>query len=300
MSSGADLTGAVRDRMRADGVDLSQSVPVNDPGSLAQGTEQESTTTQASTPSAETLNTDVGATGGPPNTIPYSRFAEVNTRLQVLRPWEQVAAMGIEPDSAVRLASFEQAYMQDPAGTISAMIDQQDLPETQKTALKALLSQSDGALETESSDETVAKLPAEVMEAVGYVRELRDREQQADTNSRLDHMVRHWAQQDEQDGLSGVTERQRLLYIQSVAGSDQRFQTLEDMTDAARAQFLLDRDANLGSVVSQARGAGGPLAVPSGGLPPTQPVVPRTMAEARKLIEADIQAGRLPDLMPES
>jgi hypothetical protein len=208
--------------------------------------------------------------------------------------------MGIDPDSAVRLASFEQAYISDPIGTLNAMIDQQDLPDAQKTALKALLrSQQDGALEGQSDAADDQQLPSEVMEAVNWVREQRQERESADIQSRLDLMTRHWQQQDEQDGVKGTTERQRLLYIQSVAGSGQQFQTLEQMAEAARTSFLEDRDSNLGSAVTQTRGTGGPLAVPSGGLPPTPPVVPKSMKEARQLIEADIQAGRFPDLQSE-
>jgi len=292
--------------MAADGVDLSQPVPVNDPrGSSAEGTGGEPTpVTNPTISSAGTSNTD-GQTGQTPDTIPYSRFTEVNSRLQAMRPWEQIAAqyatMGIEPDSAVRLASFEQAYIQDPVGTLSAMIDQQDLPDAQKTALKALLSsQQDGALSTEPSDDSQApKLPDEVMEAVGWVREQRQAANDADIQSRLDFLVRHWQQRDEQDGVQGTTERQRLLYIQSAAGSGTQFSTLEELADAARTSFLEDRDSNLGSAVSQRRATGGPLAVPSGGLPPTQPIVPKTMKEARAMIDADIAAGRFPDLQPE-
>ena len=307
MSSGAELTNAVRDRMRADGVDFDESVPVNDPGgSPAQGTGGEPmSTSEPTTPSAETSNTEGQVTNGPPDTIPYSRFTEVNSRLQDLRPWEDVAQMyanmGIEPDSAVRLANFEQAYIQDPVGTLSAMVDQQDLPDAQKTALKALLkSEQDAALKDDQKPEgDTPKLPDEVMEAVNWVREQRQERESADVQSRLEHTVRHWQQQDEQDGVQGVTERQRLLYIQSAAGSGTTYSTLEELADAARTNFLEDRDSNLGSAVSQRRASVGPLAVPSGGLPPTPPVVPKNMKEARAMIEADIAAGRFPDLQAE-
>ena len=302
MSSGAELTNAVRQRMADDGVDLSQNVPVNDSGgSPAQGTGGEpAPTQQQTTPPAGAINTDGQQQGSAPDTIPYSRFQEVNSRLQTLRPYETLMQMGIEPDSAVRLASFEQAYIQDPIGTLNAMVDQQDLPDAQKTALKALLStQQDGALSDDTDDSGTPKLPDEVMEAVNWVREQRQERQDTDVQNRLDLMVRHWQAADEQDGVKGTTERQRLLYIQQTAGSGQSFTTLEEMSDAARATFLEDRDSNLGSAVTQTRGTGGPLAVPSGGLPPTQPILPKNMKEARAMIEADIAAGRFPDLQPE-
>jgi len=68
--------------------------------------------------------------GGPPETIPYSRFQEVNTRYQDLKQYEALEQYGIEPDSAVRLANFEAAYVQDPKGIINTLIDsQQELSE---------------------------------------------------------------------------------------------------------------------------------------------------------------------------
>jgi hypothetical protein len=181
------------------------------------------------------------------------------------------------------------------------MIDQQDLPDAQKTALKALLaSQQDGALpDDQSAAGDTQQLPSEVMEAVNWVREQRLERESTDSQNRIDHMIRHWQTADEQDGIKGTTERQRLLYIRQAADSGQQFQTLEQMAEAARTSFLEDRDSNLGSAVTQTRGTGGPLAVPSGGLPPTEPIVPKNMKEARQMIEADIAAGRFPDLRPE-
>jgi hypothetical protein len=246
-------------------------------------------------------NTDGQQQGGPPETIPYSRFTEVNGRLQELKPYEVLQQMGIDPDSAVRLVSFEQAYMEDPRGTLSSLIDQQsDLPETQKTALKALLSTSesasDGAGPKDGEEGDTVKLPAEASEALDYVRELKREREDANSQQRLQYIENHWRQQDEQDGIK-ASDRQRLLYIQSAAGSDQQFKTLEDLSDAARAMFLEDQDVNLGAAV-QHRGTGTPRTVPSSGLPGTPPLVPKSMKEARQLIEADIKAGRFPDLQP--
>jgi hypothetical protein len=304
MSTGADLTAEVRARMAADGVDMTAQVPVNDPGgSPAQGTgEGQPTPTAPVTSPAGVSNADDGSQTGPPETIPYSRFSEVNGRLRDLQPYEVLQTMGIDPDSAVRLASFEQEYMRDPRGTLSALIDQQsDLPDSQKTALKALLDPSgsvgDVARTPEGNGDDPVQLPAEDRELLDWARNARSRESEQESQARLDLVVRHWQQQDERDGIT-VPPRQRLLYIQGAAGSGQQFQTLEQLSDAARAQFLEDRDLTLGSAVTH-RGTGTPRTVPSGGLPPTPPIVPRTMGEARKLIEADIKAGRLPDLSPE-
>jgi hypothetical protein len=215
--------------------------------------------------------------------------------------WGVLDEYGIEPDSAVRLASFEAAYMQDPTGTISSLVDQLDLPDSQKGAVKALLAQrveNAVAQETPTSDgaSSPAELPAEVKEVVSWVQEQRATQAQNESQARLDHVVGHWRSLDQQDGVQ-VPERQRLMYIQTTAAAG-GFQTLEELAERARDAWFEDRDANVGGVIQRSR-TGSPLAVPSGGVPPTQPVVPKTMDEARKLIQADIDAGRLPDLRGE-
>src|SRR5262252_707261 len=109
-------------------------------------------------------NTDARA-GGPPETIPYSRFQEVNSRLQELRQYEDLAQYGIEADSALRLANFEAAYIQDPRGVIGSMIDsQQDLSDETKAAMRALLvdPSSAGAQDYDDENQNGAVIPPEV------------------------------------------------------------------------------------------------------------------------------------------
>lgn len=298
MSSMADQAAAA---MRRDGIDTTATVDdaMNNAGSSAEGAGGNQVTPPD--PTAGSSNTD----GGTPDTIPYSRFQEVNSRYQQLREYERLQQAGISPDSAARLAAFEQGYMANPTGTIESMIDQQDLPDERKAALKALLreqsgSSRDSALEGENGeDQVVAALSPEDRELLDWARERRVREHNDDNQQRIDLMLTRWRQRDEAEGVTGTTERQRLQYISTAAGSPTTFQTLEEMSDAARTMYLEDRDANLGGVVRNRGDGGGPLAVPSGGLPGTAPVVPKNMAEARKLVLADIAAGRLPDLKPQ-
>jgi len=294
MSSGQELTRNVQERMREDGIDLSQ--PLEGQGTPAQGTGEAPT---PSTPPAGESNAD-NRGQGTPETVPYSRFAEVNGRMRDLETrWGILDEYGIEPDSAVRLASFEAAYMQDPSGTISSMVDQLDLPDSQKSAVKALLTSESAVAQTTPSNEELpptAELPAEVKDVVTWVQEQRENQAQNESQARLDHVVGHWRSLDQNDGIQ-VPERQRLMYIQTAAAAG-GFTTLEELAEGARKAWLEDRDTNVGGVIQRTR-TGSPLAVPSGGVPPTQPVVPRTMSEARKLIEADIAAGRLPDLRGE-
>jgi hypothetical protein len=235
---------------------------------------------------------------GPPESIPYSRFQEVNTRLNELKGYEALAEYGIEPDSAVRLANFEAAYVSDPKGIIGSLIDnQQDLSEGDKAAMKALLSrEADPPAGAQGDDEEgkgEVALPPDVVERMQYIDQLRAREAEATSNLQLDHVVGHWNGLDKQDSLE-VPERTQLVWIQAAAGRG-GYETLEQLAEAARGMYLEDRDASLGSVV-QSRDTGAPRTVPGGGAAPSPPEKFADFGAANKQILADIRAGRLPGI----
>jgi len=238
---------------------------------------------------------------GPPETIPYSRFQEVNSRYNELKQYEQLAEYGIEPDSAVRLASFEAAYVEDPKGIISTLIDsQQDLSDEQKSVMKSLLTESAraGAQGDEDEGTGEAAIPPEVAERLAYVDELRQRAEEADRQQRLDVVVRHWDDLDKQDGID-IPERTKLVWISAAAGAGASFETLEQLAESARASYFEDRDHSLGSVV-QSRDAGTPRTVPGGAAAPSPPEEFKDFGAANKQILADIKAGRLPGIEQES
>jgi hypothetical protein len=251
------------------------------------------------TPPAGAQNSDTGR-DGPPETIPYSRFQEVNSRYQELKDYEQLREYGIEPDSAVRLASFEAAYIEDPRGTINSLIEsQQDLSEETKAAMRSLLqaeasagAQGDGEEGTDG-----AVIPPEVAERLAYVDQLRQRDVEAESQQRLDLVVRHWDGLDEQDGLD-VPERTKLVWISAAAGRG-GFETLEQLAEAARGQYLEDRDHALGSAV-QSGSTGTPRSVPGSTAAPSPPEEFKDFGAANKQILADIKAGRLPGIEQES
>jgi hypothetical protein len=175
-----------------------------------------------------------------------------------------------------------------------------DLPDGRKAALKELLSsQSNQAVEAGEvggdGEGTTTQLPAEVKEAIEWTRSQRELEAQRESNARLEVVLNLWRQQDTEQSVK-FNDRQRLMYVQAAAGAG-GFQTLEELSDAARKMALDDRDEQLGSVVTRPSG-GIPRSVPAGGVPRPTPEIPKTMADARKLIEADIAAGRFPDLLP--
>ena len=245
-------------------------------------------------------NTDNGR-GGPPETIPYSRFQEVNSRYQALKGYEELEQYGIEPDSAVRLANFEAAYAQDPKGIISTLIDnQQDLSEEQKTVMKQLLATGDapaGAQGVDGEGNGETAIPPEVAQRLAQVDQIMQERAEAESQQRLDHVVRHWNGLDEQDGLD-VPERTKLVWISAAAGRG-GYQTLEELAEAARTSYLEDRDHSLGSVV-QSRDTGTPRTVPGSAAAPSPPEEFKDFGAANKQILADIKAGRLPGIEQES
>ena len=255
-------------------------------------------TEDAPSPPAGAQNTDTDR-GGPPETIPYSRFQEVNTQYQNLKQYEELAQYGIEPDSAVRLASFEAAYIEDPKGIISTLIDsQQDLSDEAKTAMKSLLVEPRaGAQGSDGEGEGEPAIPPEVAERLAYVDQLRQQQAEAESQQRLDLVVRHWDSLDEQDGLD-VPERTKLVWVAAAAGRG-GFETLEQLAESARASYLEDRDHSLGSAV-QSSGTGTPRTVPGSAAAPSPPEEFKDFGAANKQILADIKAGRLPGIEQES
>lgn len=268
--------------------------PAAQPGAVAEPGTQE-----RPPPAAEPSTTD---RGGPPEAIPYARFQEVNSRYTELRPYEQLAELGIEPDSAVRLANFEAAYMADPGAVIADLIEhQQDLPAETRAAIKTLLARDaaatpgKGAQGDEGTGDDV-QLPPDVAEKLKYIDTIRARDEEADRQQRLDVVVRHWDGKDKEDGIE-VPERTKLVWIQAAAGRG-GYETLEQLSDAARAAYFEDRDHTLGSVVRPS-GNGAPRTVPGSGAAPSEATTFKDFGAANKQILADIAAGRLPSLTME-
>lgn len=255
-------------------------------------------------PAAEPSNTEHGRQG-PPETIPYSRFAEVNSRLNDLKDYETLKELGIEPDSAVRLANFEAAYSQDPRGVTSQLIDNlQDLPAETKTAIKSLLASraaaaagnGDGARGNGDGGDTI-ELPEDVRKQLAYVDEIRAEREETDRQQRLDLVIRHWDQLDEADQLKTPPKTQ-LTFIQAAAARG-GYETLEQLAEAARNDLLEYRESALGDVV-QTRVAGAPRTVPGSATAPSPATEFKDFGAANKQILADIAAGRLPGIEQES
>jgi len=238
--------------------------------------------------SAETLTTDTES--GPPATIPYSRFKEVNDQLASLRPFKDLASAGYDADSLRQLAEFEAAFRADPVTTwFHIAKDIQGLPDEVRTVIQQHF--TDGAPTSptpataptaETPDGGIPEWAKPLLQTVGSLAERdREREQQriSETNQRtLDDILARWHQADEKDEIKSTSEERMLTYIMAAAngaGSD------EEILDRARGEWLAERDFVLSSAVTRpGEGGRSPLTVPGGGAPPNVPDRPRTLAEA--------------------
>jgi hypothetical protein len=255
-------------------------------------------------PPAGASNTDTGTQGGPPDSIPYARFKEVNDRLSSLRGYEELSQYGYDADSLRRLASFEQQYQADPIGVWRSMAVNLDLPQEVLTAINNFADagqppRAEG--QTDGTDPATAPaVPAEVQKRLDYVDRIMQREEQEQREEALDRVVAAW---DEMDNREGVTtpKRTQLTYIAAMASrtSDGRavYSTVEGLAQAARSARMEDRDTDLGALVQPGNANRGAPPVLPGSLPtPAGPVKFTNLREASQAAEADLLAGKLSPL----
>src|SRR5262245_26956408 len=258
-------------------------------------------------PSAGTSNTDTAQaapTGGPPDSIPYARFKEVNDRLSALRGYEELSQYGYDVDSLRRLASFEQQYQTDPIGVWRQMAVNLDLPQELLEAIAAHTAPVPPAprpAEVQTGiDPSASNVTADDRRRLDYVDQMIQRDEQQSRNDALDRVVAVWDEMDERDGVR-TSKRTQLTYIAAMASRQENgvpvYSTVDGLAQAARAARMEDRDFDLGGVVQQGNGnRGTPPALP-GSLPsPAGPVKFANLREASLAAEADMLAGRLSPL----
>ena len=256
-------------------------------------------------PPAGASNTDTGTQGGPPDSIPYARFKEVNDRLAGLRGYEELSQYGYDADSLRRLASFEQQYQADPVGVWRSMAVNLDLPPEVLDSINRFADagspprQAEG--QTSSVDPTGApEVPAEVQKRLDYVDQMMQRDEQQGREAALDRVVAAWDEMDNREGVQ-TSKRTQLTYIAAMASRQQDgrpvYGTVEGLAEAARSARMEDRDADLGALVQPGNGMrGAPPALP-GSLPtPAGPVKFESLREASQAAEADMLAGKLSPL----
>lgn len=262
-------------------------------GTPESGTEQETPNSQ---PSAGDEKTD---TGSPPENIPYARFKEVNDQYRELKGFSPIAEAGYDPDSVGRLVAFEQAYREDPTGTISSVVESMDLPDTTKNAIMGLLGNGEtGASET--TDDTEPDEPPTWAKPLIEDHESRQQaEETAYYQGLLNSAISHWKKLDEKDGLTGEQATPDRIILRQIRASvdDGGFSTVEELAEAARSELMGYRESTLGSALSTRRA--GPTSVPGSGVPTSQPVKFGSIKEATKAAEAAIARGELPSIVPE-
>lgn len=251
-----------------------------------------------SVPPAGELNTDTG-TGGTPETIPYSRFKEVNDELATLKGFRPLVEVGYDADSLRQLAEFETSFKTDPVTTwlsIAAQIDglpremrdmaQRHLDDPAPGGSRMSASESFGQDDGSSDGGGIPEWARDLNDRLDRLDESDQqrmrREQTAETNRKLDGLMAQWRQIDEQNGLKSPSEKQMLTFI---IGHARGAESEEAILNQARAEWLELREDTLGSAIKPG-GLGAPLSVPGGGA-----AAPANVAgEPKTLVEASMRA----------
>lgn len=297
-------------RMREDGEDTSRMIdplaPLEEGGAADPGTGGNQPAPPTAPP-AEAQNTDTQPGAAEPGPVPYSRFREVNERAQRLAGYETLAEFGYDPDSLGRLAQFEAAYVQDPSGTVAQLVDNLDLPDEAKTSIRELL-------EAESDEPPAGggtpPTPADPQsEPPPWARELiedkrgRDRaaveeRETAAQQQALDEVLNHWGELDKAAGVqNGAREGMKLALIASHAASG-RYPDARALAEAARAEWIAEREESLGSTIVQREGIG-PRSVPrSVATPSPAQNFGGDIKKATAAARAAMERGELPPITP--
>jgi hypothetical protein len=265
-------------------------------------------TQQPASPAAEPSTPESTAGAGPPDTIPYARFKEVNDRYTALKGFEQLAEYGYDPDSLGRLAAFEAQYLHDPVGTWRQIGDNLDLPQPLKDAIAQHLDASGtpegGSAEGQPSNgqQPSTQPPSPEMQKILTFIEKQEKAEaeqavaaaQASSDQRLEAATRHWDALDTRDEIE-TPEAIKLMAIAATAGSGQAFRTVEDLAEAARATIVGYRSSVLGGAVQRTGHAGAPPALPGSAPGASGPMTYGTdIKAATRAAEAAIKAGQLP------
>ena|SRR5215831_14762183 len=262
--------------------------------------------TGGAVPPAGAINTDTAQGQGPPESIPYARFKEVNDRLAGLRGYEDLAQYGYDADSLRRLASFEQQYQADPIGVWRSMATNLDLPPDVLEAINRFADAPPGVSHAEDNGQVDPTAPppvsAEDRRRLEYVDRIMARDEEDSREAMLDRVLAAWDDMDARDGVQ-TTKRTQLTWVAAMAGNRSpsggpAYSTVEQLAAAARAARMEERDIDLGAVVQNGNAHGGlPPALP-GSSPAVGagPVRFGSLREASKAAEADILAGRLSPL----
>jgi hypothetical protein len=261
---------------------------VENEGGAAPGTGE----TPATPPgqSAGTENTDTGQGGGPPETVPYSRFKEVNDELKGIRdPLKPALEIGYTPDDLLRLAEWEQEFSQNPAGSwIELAKGLKDLPEPVKEAIKSLEGTSgDEGSGTKTPEPTQSdEPPTWAKPLIDDYQTRQQRDQQAQREAAVNQLVAQWKALDAQAKIKSPKDELILTMIAGNTGLGDPKKILE----TARAELYGYREESLEGVVVP-KGKEPPTPVPGGAPPVQEGGAPKTFAEAKARARAAQERG---------
>ena len=238
-------------------------------------------------PAAEPKTTD---TSGPPETIPYGRFKEVN---DALRPYKELEEFGYSPDDLRQLAEWDAAFQNDPAGTWLEIAKQLDMPDEVKEAIMRHqeASTTDSAPVTppgekpKEGEQEEEKPPAWAQEILDWKRETDKADEDAAFDEMLTGVVSWWKEEDKKQGISTPDEQMLSLIIAHSAKGG--YDTIEKLQDAARKDRLSLREADLKPITELPRS---PTPVPGdGAISPNVPAAPKTLSEASALARVALE-----------
>ena len=277
------------------GVDLNQ--PAGDVagggeqgGAPAPGTGTQPDTTPQATPPAEAQNTDTGVpSGGPPDSVPYSRFKEVNDQL---RGFKELETLGYDADSLRQLAVWGAQFDQNPVDSWLSVAKElgDDLPPEVLEAVTAHVEGQAMVAQPQQADPDSEPPPwAQKLTERLDARDAAD--EQAARAQMLDSIVGKWKEADTRDGIASIPDEKIYTYISSNAPQA----TNEDeLLSLARQEFLDTREFILQGSVVKPGDSRAPVTVPGSGAPVTEaPPRPKTLAEASAAALADEKAGAL-------
>jgi hypothetical protein len=245
--------------------------------------------------SAETQNTGQPG-GGTTETVPYSRFKEVNDRLG---PYRELEGYGYDADSLRRLVGFEASFVRDPQGTMAALADSvEGLSDEAKAEIKRHLgvqdSPNDGGTPQPTGQPAATGQDEPPPWAKPLVEDYQSRQMQGEMQQReavLDSIIEHWEVADKAAGVETPMET-KLAYISANARNGV---TPEQVAQAARQDFMSLRESILSSAVQNiGQGSGAPRPVPGGGVATGGGVPLKNLKDASAAVLQAAREGKLP------
>jgi len=229
----------------------------------------------------------------------------VNDAYSQLRGYETLAQYGYDPDSLSRLANFEANYVQDPGNTIMALVDNLDLPDEAKTSIRDLLvtddseppagggtpstPESGGAEEPPAWFKPYAERVQREDQARFDAREMQQREQA------LDEVLNHWNEMDKAANIQRPAREGVKLALISSAAVSGAYGDTRSLAEAARAEWIAEREDAVGSHFVPPGSVTGPRSVPGSAALPSPPQdFGGDIKKATRAAMAAIERGEIP------